>query len=845
MNITKKICDIEEIKDEIKKFLPQFLQEHNIDYNKPIKCLNPNHKDNVPSMSLWKQGQALHCFGCSVSYDIISLHSILDRAPMHGVGFVYDNVLKLAEKYGVHYETTDLTPEQIRLATISNAYNLAAELLITDTIYDDKLISSRGWDTSICKKHNIGSVKDIDRFMAILSENTGLTHQQLCHIAIDDRTFSSNNIVYTVFDHKNKVRGFIARDTKFVKGSAKPKCFITPNEFISGGQENRIIEKNILSTRYPRIFGIQEAVKNHTSRIDVFEGPGSWTQCAHNNYYNCISVLGTSINESLLNYLKDIGISNLNLVFDADKTGIRKAESIMNNVRIPDGMKLSVSEITFQESEYISGYKDVEDYIKIYGIEKYKQITPKDSFQLLLDHSSKQCNNVEDLCEKLIPMIILTDNRIKQSRMIHSLAQKAYVIDTSIDIQALETSISEEVQRQISIKSDKVKHSLLKKISSAQDIRDIQKIVKEANDLFIEQNKIDIRKRISNTSSSTKLVELLGTINSHMGSGNPGWITGFQNIDSLMISIPKKESNMIVFGDPHHGKSALVQAMCLSMAKETSNKKLSILYWAIDDSYELSVLRMISSISGLEKRIVGGMETNVSDTDRQKLKNAHELLYELMSEQRISIKDLSEISDHSMAVKWIQNTQHETGHDVILVVDAINDIPLSASCDYEKQDKVVGWLQDTASTLACNIFCTAHTRKRSFQQAGQSEPSPSDIKGNNRIEFAGKILVSVYNELHDLGPERSRHAWEKNGKLMPAIKVNFRKVKTFLGSKGIAWFKMDESCIKVEPTVEHHVFMNKSKTTENPFSIEASNEKDIEDLNEGVFVENAKSRIAL
>jgi hypothetical protein len=44
--------DLAVLRDKVKEYLPQYLQSLGLPINKQMKCLNPNHKDDHPSMGL-------------------------------------------------------------------------------------------------------------------------------------------------------------------------------------------------------------------------------------------------------------------------------------------------------------------------------------------------------------------------------------------------------------------------------------------------------------------------------------------------------------------------------------------------------------------------------------------------------------------------------------------------------------------------------------------------------------------------------------------------------------------------------------------------------------------------
>ena len=814
-----------ELREKLRPNIKKYLAEQGISPENIITCLNPAHEDQNPSMSFNQRDNVYHCFSCGATADIFQAFHYLENAPINGQPFIYDNLFKLCERYNIEIPTELVDKKQTLKILLSRAYQTACQLLISDTFWNQKHIQDRGWDPVACKTYFIGSIKNQEAFFQTLSRNLELSIQELKDLGISDKLFSEECITYTILDKNHNPIGFQSRNINY-KERGIPKCYTTPN----------LIYQNGVKLNHPflsfgtRIFGLQVASKKVYNRLDIFEGPGSWIQAIQNGHNSCISILGNGLNKEIVGSLYALGFRNLNLVFDSDEVGQKRMKSCIENINPPLGCKISITQL---DEENL----DPEDYIKKHGISKYKSLQPIGLFELRVQNISKENEelDIEQLCEIIIPLIVNSDNKISQTNMIHKLAKECLKLDPSLELSNLEDSIRSEVERKSTEQSDTIKGYVQKGLQRATSKYEVREVLDDALRHIDEDFKKTTKNRLDNADSALKFSELMSEIEAT--DSTPGWITGINNIDNLMTMIPKKESNMIVFGDPHHGKSAILQYIMKSMSKlYDRNKDLSILYWPLDDAYELSVLRILESEAGVDKKVLMNLQPTKNDLQKNRIKEAKDTIFQLMTDQRLLIKDLSKINNLYMAERWVRNTQNSTGNNVILVIDALNDIPVpGTSSDYEKQARVVEWLQTTSADLGCNIFCTAHTNKRKAEGGGSGEPHSSNLKGNNHLEFAGKIIASVYNELHDRGPVRAKHAWIKNDRVMPAIKMNFMKVKTFLGNKGVSWFKMDETTISISETTESKVLYEAGKTTEQKETPNRG-EPDILSLNESVFV---------
>ncbi len=93
----------EQARDIVKAQIEDYLSRKGIDTRKPFTCLNPEHNDRNPSMTLYRRGNRVKCFPCGASYDIFDLIALdyhLDTREAMEKGY---------ELYGI---TVDDTPRR-------------------------------------------------------------------------------------------------------------------------------------------------------------------------------------------------------------------------------------------------------------------------------------------------------------------------------------------------------------------------------------------------------------------------------------------------------------------------------------------------------------------------------------------------------------------------------------------------------------------------------------------------------------------------------------------------------------------------------------------------------------
>ena len=65
--------DREQARETAKGMIEAYLQQRGINTRKAFSCLNPQHADSNPSMSLDRKHNRAKCFSCGASYDVFDL----------------------------------------------------------------------------------------------------------------------------------------------------------------------------------------------------------------------------------------------------------------------------------------------------------------------------------------------------------------------------------------------------------------------------------------------------------------------------------------------------------------------------------------------------------------------------------------------------------------------------------------------------------------------------------------------------------------------------------------------------------------------------------------------------
>ena len=64
---------------EKKAKLKEYLESKGYDLSKAFRCLNPEHKDENPSMRYDAKRCKVHCFSCGVDYDFYDVKDFFEK----------------------------------------------------------------------------------------------------------------------------------------------------------------------------------------------------------------------------------------------------------------------------------------------------------------------------------------------------------------------------------------------------------------------------------------------------------------------------------------------------------------------------------------------------------------------------------------------------------------------------------------------------------------------------------------------------------------------------------------------------------------------------------------------
>lgn len=153
---------MENDREALRIFLPDYLRQKGLHLGKAFRCLNPEHEDKHPSMQYDPARQQVHCFACGVNYDLFDLIGMdyrLDRFP--------EQMQAVRDLFSIARSASDTATQQlgynesVRVPNSENRIDRAMELAkIRQGSAPAEYLHLRGIQESSCHKHGFFQKND-------------------------------------------------------------------------------------------------------------------------------------------------------------------------------------------------------------------------------------------------------------------------------------------------------------------------------------------------------------------------------------------------------------------------------------------------------------------------------------------------------------------------------------------------------------------------------------------------------------------------------------------------------------------------------------------------------------
>jgi len=453
------------------------------------------------------------------------------------------------------------------------------------------------------------------------------------------------------------------------------------------------------------------------------------------------------------------------------------------------GLIVTITNLPLTEKDKeIPGQNDPDYYIRTYGINEYRKLKPEGVFEHMLKKHKQSLdpeNNAvftRNFARQVIPLIVNQPDMIERSAMISTLSRMTGI--DKDDIRQQITSIEKTDIR--SIKDD-----IFKRLRNVNDSDGLKDLLSRSINTIEDSGTSKDEKYLRSVTESVEIFDSIFTEMNSLPEGIHGWKTGFTAFDSMLDGIPKptKGGTAIGFASaPQHGKSAIMLNLAVKLA--SNNQDIAVCYWAIDDHRKAIAYRLVSILSGVPmKKVKNSIKR--SEEDERAIRDAQELLRDLISSRRLVFKDDRYGRSKSKAETWLKETQDATGRHILFCVDSLHNV--QGDSGSETRIKILNtstWLKSLCASLPATVMTSIELVKN--KTLGQ-KPTLQSISESGKVEFDFDTLAIVWNEAQgNYRPvEEVQAKWGIPGNYKPIIEIDFQKNKAGAGEKGSLFLKYD------------------------------------------------------
>lgn len=772
----QRLINLEAMTEALKPYLEQYLQEHGINTSRKFICINPKHNDTDASMSLMREkGVYLaHCFGCDCTGDIFHAAHYLEDKPISGRGFIEDNVIYLANKFGVQIELEDLTPEEIYEYRTYAAYQFAAKLIADVNFGDysmvDEEIKRRGWDKTKIASWGIGTV-DHKAFKERMNK-AGYETRFLSSIDLDrSNLFDKHNMLFTIYDDRGRPVGFSAKNLKHKKDDTTtgPKYINTRGT----GLECAIFKKG------ERLYGYDIA-RTAASPLYIFEGQADVITARHKGLNNCCCTLGTVLTDHHINLMKRHGTFNVVLVFDGDKAGEAAIQKALDD-KFAKEKDFRVKLIQLPAGE------DPDELLREKGIDEFVRLKKWTAFEWRLARFMEEQAGAEDLdddkrteiAQKMAQIIVSEKSHIRQQEMAKQVARM-----TGHDV----STIMSEVKRLRNEKEADVQNR--KKAVLEAMTWEVQKNPAEAEMALIQaQHQLnDINKSLdieSNENSGLNMILTQKETDEQKSGEFAGFFMrpwGLGGIAARMDDDWRKDALVFIGGSEQAGKTTFATQMAWEIATDERNNAVCI-YHSIDDAARMILYKMVCQATEETKLRLN----HVSSPNYWKQQEGFEFVPDIREEgyrrvvqavkdDRIIIRDASDGQSLMYAESLVRKYRDKyPDKNIVLFCDNFHKYPdLAELQGHERVKRLSNLMKNMTVANHITIVSTVEYRKL----AAGERPTNLAIAESRALQYDASVIIHLYNDLHHTDEDSAMLIHEDEyGQILPRIWVKFGKNK--------------------------------------------------------------------
>lgn len=769
----ERLVNLDNMSAALKPFLEQYLGEHGFDTSKNFMCINPAHDEKAPSMTTKQYPENAFCYGCGCTADIFAAAHYLENKPIKGYKFIEENILYLAEKFGVQVELQDLTPEELYEYKTYSAYAMAAKLIsdrkFGNYSWADKEIDRRGWDKDRCAEWGIGTVSHGEYKERMKAAGYDIAF--LAGVDLDrSNLFNNRNLLFTVHDDFGRPVGFSAKNLKYDSEDATsgPKYINTRGT----GLECAIFKKG------QRLYGFDIA-RNVSGQLYIFEGQADVITARHNGLMNCCCTLGTAFTDHHINLLKRHGVFNITLVFDSDQAGELAVQKAVDE-------KLAKEKDFRVKLCQLPAGMDPDELLRQKGIDEFVRLKKWTAFEWRMMKFIGEAGDIEEnhdkkreIAEKMTQLIVSEKSHISQEEMARQVSKitgydlatimsevKRLRDEKSAGVQAKKKAAIEALLSEVRFNPDEAEMALVQAKSA------IDEINKSVQDEHTKSSNLSVVLS-QKEKDEDKTGEFAGFFMKPYGLG------GLAN----RLDDDWKTDNLIFIGGSEQaGKTTLCTQMAYEIADDPRNNAMCI-YHSIDDATRYPLYKWVCNATDDTKLNLNHV-SNPKYWSKQEgfefvpdlREQGYRKIIQMIKDDRLVIKDSGDgqsIVYTESLIKFYKDKYPD--RHIVLFLDNFHKLPDFGEMKMNDRTKrLCNMLKNMATQHHVTIVSTVEYRKL----APNEKPSNLVIAESRAFQYDATVILHLHNDMHHKGEDESVLVHrDEHGNLLPRIWVKFGKNK--------------------------------------------------------------------
>ena len=772
-----KINNYEDIKDELREFLSDYLASQGFDNLTNFHCIHPDHNDGNPSCGVLADRTHFHCLGCGITGDIFDAVHFLEGKPIGGMGFITDNLLYLGELFNVPIELAELSDEDAFKINTYNAYKKTAEIVSDFSVLREDIeaeVEKRGWNQETLAKTQTGyaTVSEIQQRLTQM----GYDPQFLNDIQLD-RTdiFDNGRLVFTITDHHGRPVGFAARNLQYEQNKDNPKYV----NFSTSGKFD-IYQKG------KRLFNLHNAIPaiRKGEPLYIFEGYTDVLTAVNAGLTNCCAVGGTGLTEDHVLLLRELGIHHVVLCFDGDEPGQTRVQKVLDT-RFSGHKDINVKIMVVPNGD------DPDNYIRENGREAFHQLAHRTAFEWRLLRFATDVDP-EEICKLMIPLIVGEPSHITQEKMCGTLSE---VTGVSINaIQAELTRLTDDKQRSIAQERDVILDKLNRqlKFSGSDAVSILSETLTSLHELSLKHNADNLSQE-----ACIRLLDEQREYEEARSNEFQGFRLGddLKALEEALSGEWKKDVLCLFGGKANSGKTSLLAKMAVEIARIPENNAC-VIFHTIDDTAQQFLPKWVciaERIGLTEPKPVLRInevrfpnyyaETDFGAQLKGKRAIGYDQIRKLMSMGRLILKDANDGNSIASAETMIRYYKEKyPDRNIVYILDNLHKL----RDNQNNSDERVRFrtISERVKNLATRHHITILSTVEYTKLAPGVRPTNYNIAETVQLEYDANLAVHLYNEVHDMGEQYAAnqgmtHTDEQYGKqkLLPVIEMSIGKNK--------------------------------------------------------------------